>query len=249
MSYNRYDGKSTPEAVLNELVLSDEKDLKGVTLGVFKEWFEDGDEEVVSRNREVLDAMVKRGATLKAVKLPNMNSARLAHAIKITSEFAVNWDVHFGAGSDLEPATKITVALGQTSTALEVLAAEKVRRFLFDAFEEVYVGGVDAVVTPTTSVTAPKIPENFDYSTGESNTPLSVELLKFVFPGNFIGLCGMATPIGFDKGGKGMPISMLFTGRQWTEDMMLRLSAAAGEIVKEKGWDVTRVPEDRISLL
>jgi len=46
-----YNGECTPDALLNELLESDSKDLKGVTLGVFDEWFNDADEEVVRRNR------------------------------------------------------------------------------------------------------------------------------------------------------------------------------------------------------
>jgi Asp-tRNA(Asn)/Glu-tRNA(Gln) amidotransferase A subunit family amidase len=243
-----YNGDKTPTALLNEFLNNDAKDLKGVTMGVFKEWFDDADAEVVQRNRQVLDELVKRGATVKDIRLPNMNTARMSHAIKITSEFAIGWDSAFSAGADLEPATRITVALGSTSTALEVLAAEKVRRFFFNAFEDIYNSGVDVIVTPTTGVTAPKIPANFDFATSESNTPLSVDLLKFVFPGNFLGLPGVACPIGFDKDGAGMPMSMLFNGRQWEEDKVLRLSQSVADIVAEKGW-ADRVPGDMLQLL
>jgi hypothetical protein len=41
---------------------------------------------------------------------------------------------------------------------------------------------------------------------------------------------------------------MLVNGRQWEEDMVLRVADAIGSIVAEKGWK-TKVPVDRIQLL
>ena len=262
-----YDGVATPEALLNDLFFrpfsspsmsSSSRELEGLTLGVFDEWFDDADGAVVVRNREMLQELQKRGAAVKKIALPNMQQARMAHAFKITSEFAVGWDAKMGAGADLEAATRVTVALGSSTTALEVLAAEKLRRFWMEVVEGTFEGGegteddgVDCIVTPTTPMVAPKIPDGFDWDRGESNTVMSVALLKYVFPGNFLGLPGVAHPIGFsdDPNDGGMPISMLFTTRQWSgEAVALRLSRVAEDIVREKGW-ATRVPQDRIDLL
>ena len=189
-----------------------------------------------------------RGATVRSIKLPNMQAARMSHAFKITSEFAMGWDGLYSSLADLEPATRITVSLGSTTTALEVLAAEKMRAYFMKHWNDLFDSGVDVVLTPTTGVTAPRIPSNFDYATGESNTVLSVNLLKFVFPGNFLGLPGVAVPIGFDKGGDGMPISMQINGRQWEEDKALRVADAVAAVVEENKWQ-TKVPADRINLL
>lgn len=152
--------------------------LEGVTLGVFDEWFDDADAAVVERNREMLAELVKRGATVKKIQLPNMQQARMSHAIKITSEFAMGWDALYAARADLEPATRVTVGLGQSSTSLEVLAAEKIRRFFNEAVVDMFDGGVDVLVTPTTPMVAPKIPDNFNWETGESNSVMSVALLQ-----------------------------------------------------------------------
>ena len=223
-----------------------------MTLGVFDAWFDDADAVVVKRNREMLSELQKRGARVRQISLPNMQQARMAHAFKITSEFAVDWDAKMGAGEDLEAATRVTVALGSSTTALEVLAAEKLRRATMAAVEELFGGdgGVDCIVTPTTPMVAPKIPRGFDWDTGESNTVMSVALLKFVFLGNFLGLPSLAHPIGFSGVEDGaMPISMLFTARQWSgEGLVMKLSKVAETIVREMSWD-TRVPEDRIALL
>ena len=106
-----YDGIRTPEAVLNDLFFlsapsetdgGGSAELSGVTLGVFDAWFDDADAVVVKRNREMLSELQKRGARVRQISLPNMQQARMAHAFKITSEFAVDWDAKMGAGEDLE---------------------------------------------------------------------------------------------------------------------------------------------------
>jgi len=62
---------------------------------------------------------------------------------------------------------------------------------------------------------------------GESNTPLQVELLKYVFLANFLGLPSISVPVGFDASNSGMPIGLMLTGAQYTEDVLLRLARAA----------------------
>ena len=218
---------------------------------MFEEWFSDASEEVVRRNKEVIAELVKKGAKVKSFKLPNMQHARLSHAMKITSEFAMNWDGPFSENANLEPATRVTVGLGSVSTSLEVLAAEKIRRYFGQHVKKLFEEeGIDAIVTPTTPVSAPKLPEGLDWETGESNTALSVELLKFVFIGNFLGLPGVACPIGFDSANDEMPLSILFTGQQWEgEGKVMNLAKVVDEIVvKEKGWKTREVP-DKLELL
>jgi Asp-tRNA(Asn)/Glu-tRNA(Gln) amidotransferase A subunit family amidase len=182
---------------------------------------------------------------VKTFALPNMQHARLSHAMKITSEFAMDWDGPYSEGLNLEAATRVTVGLGSVSTSLEVLAAEKIRRYFGEHVKALFrEQGIDAVVTPTTPVSAPKIPAGLDREIGESNTALAVDLLKFAFLGNFLGLPGVACPVGFDKTNDDMPLSILFTGQQWEgEGKVMRLAAAVEEVVKERGWNTREVAE------
>jgi Asp-tRNA(Asn)/Glu-tRNA(Gln) amidotransferase A subunit family amidase len=77
---------------------------------------------------------------------------------------------------------------------------------LLKAVDAVFNDGVDAIVTPTVPMSAPRIPDGFNFDTGESNTPLNVAMLKYVFVGNFLGLPGVSVPVGFDEGNGGMPL-------------------------------------------
>lgn len=254
---NMYDGgyRGCPEPLLNELILSndnsnnDTHNLQGVTLGVWPEWFNDASDAVVKQNQKVLDMLVERGATIKHIKLPNINSARLSHGMKITSEFASSWDGAFHDTKNhdyLESNTRIMVGSGSVLYALEALSAEKIRSYMLDYVRNVYKDGVDMIVTPTSAVTA-ELVEDTTRKYGKSDVPMACELLKHVFLGNFIGLSGVANPIGFDASNADMPISMLLHGWQWEEDKVLRVS----KTIEEMLWSekARKKPDDYVDLL
>jgi hypothetical protein len=62
------------------------------------------------------------------IAIPNLGEGRLAHAIKIATEFASEWDGVLGhSRSDLmEANTRVVASLGSSMTALEIISAEKV---------------------------------------------------------------------------------------------------------------------------
>lgn len=129
-------------------------------------------------------------------------------------------------------------------TAVEILSAEKIRAYTMDWIRKVFKdGGIDVIFTPTVPLTAPKVTPG-SLETGESNTPLTVELCKYIFLGNFLGLPGIANPIGFDEGNDGMPISALVTGFQWDEDKVFRVSAAIEKLGGER-----KRPSDAVALI
>lgn len=247
-----YDGgnKGLPSAHLQSLLSggyrsSRYKDLSDVTIGVWYEWIEDASPSVVAATKSTLESLVARGAKVKEFRIPNINLARLSHGLKITAEFAMRWDrAYHDPQSSLEGNTRITIGLGLALGAVEVLAAEKVRSYIFDRVREIFVDGdIDVILTPTTSLTAPVIPEGaMEY--GVSNTPLTVELCKYIFLGNLIGLPGMSSPIGVDPGG--MPIGGLITSWQWDEDKIFRISRAIEDITHEN--KTRKHPKDKICL-
>jgi len=223
------------------------KELSDVTIGVWYEWIEDASPPVVAATKSMLEGLVAKGAKIKEFRIPNLNMARLAHSIKIATEFAVKHDrAYHDRTSNLEPNTRITIGLGLAMSAVEIQAADKLRRYLFEYIHDLFVNGnIDVIVTPTVSMSAPIIPEGArDY--GASNTPLSVELLKYIFLGNLLGMPGMSNPIGYDETNAGMPIGGLVTAWQWNEDKIFRISKAIEDDVVQKR--IGRDPNDKICL-
>lgn len=214
------DDSSEPDAAVRH-------SLHGVTLGIFPEWFDDSSPGVREKCHAAVDKLVSLGAVVKNVTIPNLGWMRLAHAMKISTEFAIGWDSIYNdrvRGRMLEGNTRITVGLGSSVSAIEILAAEKLRAYAFEHVNGLFAAGVDAIVTPTTSISAPVCSEDSKQA-GESNSPLTVELLKYVFLGNYLGLPGVSVPVGFDRLNNRMPVGLMFSGPHWSEDRLLKLAS------------------------
>lgn len=203
-------------------------DLDGIKLGVFYPWIQDSERDVAQACNEAIKTLVDRGAQVIDISIPHVSIMRLAHALIISSEFALELDVPYHNPMHpeyLEHMSRITVGIGAVSTALDILAAEKLRAWLFHYVNtQVFTHqGVDVIITPTVPVTSPPIdPQTLLY--GESNTVLQTELLKFVFLANFLGLPSISVPFRFAVNSN-MPIGIMLTGPQWKEDMLLMLSS------------------------
>ena len=80
--------------------------------------------------------------------------------------------------------------------------------------------GCDAVVTPTTAITAPAIPESA-LPDGESNLPVVDALMRFIRVANLTGFPALTVPAGFDR--NGLPVGVHLMGRPYEEALLLRL--------------------------
>ncbi|MBA0619760.1 hypothetical protein Godav_005567 [Gossypium davidsonii] len=89
---------------------------------------------------------------------------------------------------------------------------------------------VDVIVTPTTGMTAPKIPPSA-LENGESNMQVSGYLMRFILAANLLGLPAITVPVGHDK--QGLPIGLQLIGRPWGEATILRLASAIEELCAE----------------
>ncbi|KAK7248966.1 glutamyl-tRNA(Gln) amidotransferase [Aureococcus anophagefferens] len=108
----------------------------------------------------------------------------LAHSMTLSSEMAFMHDAEFAADGDppLEDSTRVALAMGRSMTAVEIHAANRLRSWAMDLFERELFGrlSLDAVVSPTTPIVAPPL-SAAAAAGGESDTALTVKLIKFVF--------------------------------------------------------------------
>ena len=93
---NVYDGgrvNGRPAAHLGGL--KDVKNLTGVRLGIFWAHFNDSSPEVHAACLNAVHKLEAAGAVIVPVEIPNIGWLRLAHAVKISTEFASKWDTKY----------------------------------------------------------------------------------------------------------------------------------------------------------
>ncbi len=216
-------------------------DLKGVRLGIPKEYFVEGMQAGVS---DVMEAAIKKleklGADLEEMSLPHTPYALAVYYIIAPSEASANLarynGVKYGFSYDAKsmwesmektreggfgPEVKRRIMLGTYALSAGYydawyLKAQKVRTLIrreFDSAFEKY----DALVTPTSPTVPFKIGEKTD-------DPLAMYLSDVcTLPINIAGVPAMSIPAGFADG---LPVGMQLIGRHFNEETLLRVAYA-----------------------
>jgi aspartyl-tRNA(Asn)/glutamyl-tRNA(Gln) amidotransferase subunit A len=225
-----------------------EKPVRGLTVGVPREYFGEGlDPEVERSVRAAIEKLSTEGCTVRSISLPNSPHAIAAYYIVATAEASSNlarYDgIRYGPrapgksllelyentraqGFGAEVKRRIllgTYALSAGYYDAYYLRAQKVRALVRRDFDEAFASGVDAVVCPTTPTAAFKLGEKVD-------DPLAMYLNDvYTVPVNLAGLPGISLPSGFTPGG--LPIGLQLIGRSFEEPTLLRLARAAERAV------------------
>ncbi|MBU0705980.1 Asp-tRNA(Asn)/Glu-tRNA(Gln) amidotransferase subunit GatA [Patescibacteria group bacterium] len=241
-------GRSEKDATTPDMSVPDysgflKEDLKGVTLGVPKEYFAEGVEKEVSDSiLEAIEVMKKLGAKIIEVSLPLTKYAIPTYYILVKSEGSTNMARYDGikyghttdAAKELQEIymksrsegfgdeVKRTIMLGTYALSAGYydafyLKAAKVRALMKKEFEEVFEK-CDALITPTSPTPAFKIGEKTD-------DPLAMYMCDVLTtPINLAGICGMSVPAGFSS--KGLPIGLQIIANQFKEDNLFHVGHA-----------------------
>jgi Asp-tRNA(Asn)/Glu-tRNA(Gln) amidotransferase A subunit family amidase len=207
------------------------EDLRGLKLGMPVQWFDDADPEVVQTCRRLVDGLVSQGATLIEIDIPDLESLQLGHLVTITSEMLASQRRHLGThAKHYGRNVQLILSLASGLDSSDYVQAQRARALAHERFREVLTR-VDAIMTPASAVTAPRLrPDALPY--GESDITLVDALMRFVRPGNFLGLPSISFPAGYDA--QGLPIGLMATGRFWQESTLLRLARAAEALVERR---------------
>lgn len=227
----------------------DPKDLKGLKIGMPKEYFIKGlDPEVEESVRRGIDELKKLGAEIKEISLPHSKYGLAVYYILCPSEVSANMarydGIRFGPGpskeaNDLydyylkargegfgdEMKRRImvgTYALSSGYYDAYYLKAQKVRTLVKQDFERAFEE-VDVIITPTCPDTAFQIGVN-------SADPVKMYLEDiFTVSVNIAGVPALALPCGFSEmtGQRaGLPIGMQIIGPQFCEEILLKVGSA-----------------------
>ena len=222
------------------------KDLRGVRLGLAKEYMIDGIDPQV---KAAVDAAVKHlqslGAEIVEVSLPHTEYAISVYYILATAEASANLarfdgvryghragnpkDLldHYGRtreeGFGAEVKRRIilgTYVLSSGYYDAYYLRAQKVRELIRQDFAKAFEK-VDALISPTSPVPAFKLGERTD-------DPLQMYLADiFTSPANLAGICGLSLPCGFAEiDGVRLPIGLQLFGKALDEARIFQIAHA-----------------------
>ena len=219
------------------------KDLKGLRVGLPKEYFIEGlDPEVEKSVRDAVAVLKALGAEIKEVSLPHTKYAIATYYIIAPSEASSNlarfdgvrygymdrqantlletYEMTRGAGFGSEVKRRImlgTYALSSGYYDAYYSKAQRVRTLMANDFKEVFQQ-VDLIAAPTT----PTPPFRFGEKT---NDPIAMYLSDiFTIPSNMAGNASVSIPCGFSK--KGMPIGLQLIADVFQEKRMLSAAKA-----------------------
>ena len=229
------------------------QDIKGLRLGVPEEYFVDG-MEPGSRKAidEAISALEGLGASVRPVSLPTTRYALACYYIIAPSECSANlarydgvkygysyqdtndmWEAlektrEYGFGPEVTRRVMLgTYALSSGYYDAYYLKAQQARTLIRQDFDRVFQD-VDALVTPTSPVTAFKIGE-------KSGDPVQMYLIDVcTLPVNIAGLPGLSVPCGFSDG---LPVGLQLIGPRLSEETLLRTAHAYESAT---GWSKAR---------
>ena len=222
------------------------RDLRGVKLGMPREYFIDGiDPQVDAAVRAAIRHYESLGAEIVEVSLPNTEHAVGVYYIIATAECSANlarFDGiryghraegasnlldHYGRTREegFGPEVKRRIILGTYVLSsgyydAYYLRAQKVRTLIRRDFSNAFEK-VDAIICPTSPEVAFKAGER-------SDDPLKMYLADiFTIPANLAGICGLSLPCGFAQvDGKSLPIGLQLLGKPFHEAEILRIAHA-----------------------
>jgi Asp-tRNA(Asn)/Glu-tRNA(Gln) amidotransferase A subunit family amidase len=217
-----------PPPVLPDI---DTTDISNLTIGIFPEWFNHADSEIVSICESLVKQMESMGLKTREISISGLESGRVAHTITIASEIASGVEKYYKShrhdyGLDL----RLNLAMVRKFSSSDYLKSQRVRTRMMAEFKRVF-SEVDVIITPATGIVAPAIPES-TLPEGESNLTELFEIMRFMFPANLTGLPAISFPAGYTNAG--LPVGIQAIGNAWQEHTLLRLAAAAETVVERK---------------
>ena len=229
--------------------------IKGLTIGLPKEFFSEGlDDEVASQVMTAVKEFEAMGATVKEVSLPNSAYAIPTYYIVAPCECSSNLSrmdgVRYGYRcedpKDLEDLylrsrsegfgeeVKRRIMIGAYALSAGYydayyLKAQKTRHLISEDFKKAFKE-VDVIMGPVSPTTA--------FDLGSVKDPVSMYLADiYTLSANLAGLPGMSIPAGFAQN---LPVGLQLIGNYWSESKLLNI---AHQFQQQTDWH-TKMPQE-----
>ena len=240
---DKNDATTVDKSHPSPLLAKEKGNLKGLSIGLPKEYFIDGtDKGVAEALNQAIEEFKKLGAKFKQVSLPHTKYGIPVYYIITPAELSSNLARHDGIkyglsvedgergktdlmsiytksrGQGFGQEAKRRIMLGTYALSAGYydayyLQAQKVRTKIKQEMDQV-LETVDCLLTPTSPHAAFKIGQ-------QSNDPLKMYLEDIFVTGvNLTGLPAISIPCGFDHG---LPVGMQLIGRRFDEATLFRV--------------------------
>ena len=245
--HDTHDSTSMHEPVphyLEELRAQEGKNLKGLRIGIPKEYFISGiDAEVEASVKAGLSTLESLGATLVEISLPHTEFALAAYYIIAPAEASSNLARYDGVRYGYRSSNTKTLSEMYEHTRGEgfgrevkrrimignyVLSAgyydafyrkaQQIRTLIVDDFKSAFANHCDVIATPVSPTTAFSLGENL-------NDAIKMYLADvFTIPTNLAGLPGISVPCGLDS--KRLPIGLQLLAAPFKESLLFSTAQA-----------------------
>lgn len=237
--FDRFDATSSHKIVPNYPKQLDKSNLKGLKIGLPRQYFDGLDQDTKARVEESVQILKKHGAIIKSISLPNTSLGIDVYYVLVSCEISANMarydglrfgqsvdnakdltDLYFQTrGKFMEPELKRRILIGTYCLSsgyydAYYLQASKVRTIIKNEFKKA-LSDVDILLAPVSPTTAWPIGEKV-------NDPLQMYLADVLtVPVNVAGLPALSLPCGFDS--QGLPVGLQLIGNYFTEDKLLSI--------------------------
>ncbi len=205
-------------------------DLSGLRFGIYPEWNEHADPDVVLVFKEMLSKLEQRGATFVEIEIPELDEIRISHAITILSEMAMCMRVYKPQRKEMAEAVRLSLVLGEEMSSNDYLQAQRYRTRALASFERIFTE-VDVILSPGTAKPAQAFPLA-NPTQGWSDLSIDTEYMRYVYTGNLTGLPAISFPAGYDS--RGLPVGMQAMSKHWQEHLLLRVAYNAEQELERR---------------
>ena len=241
---------TTPDVAVPDYTKSLGKSVKGLKIGVPKEYFEEGLED---ESREIIMAAIKEyekmGATVKQVSLPYTKYGVAVYYVAMPAELSTNLARFDGIRFGSKPKAKVeniidyyyqsrgegfgdeikrrimvgTYVLSAGYYDAYYKKAQQVRTLIIKDFEDAFKD-VDVLMAPVSPFPAFKIGE-------KANDPIAMYLADaYTIPVSCAGVPAISIPCGFTSGkasgGKKLPVGLQIIAPQFGEETLFKVASA-----------------------
>lgn len=215
---------TTPDLPVPDYSKNIDKAIKGLRIGIPKEFFVDGlDKNIKEQTLKAIKFFESQGVEIVDISLPHTEAAIATYYIiqpaEVSSNLARYDGIRFGNNRDcFGKEAKRRIMLGTFTLSAGYYdayykKAMKVRTLIKNDFEDAFKK-VDAIITPVSPTSPWKLGE-------KNNDPLKMYLSDiFTVTANLAGIPGLSVPIGFANK---LPAGMQILGPQFSEELLFNL--------------------------